>query len=149
MASHLTQSRSSIMLFSLFACRWSEFRLHDVPGIKTIYWLVGAGSFISVSWPIGGSTLGFLLFQWHCVKHWMSQRVVLSSPHPWIPLALRFPCYPSWLIDELGNFHADRNKHMFEPQWKWGLAGCKVYLNPPVIFTDRSKSVLFLWFLPV
>ena len=40
------------------------------------------------------------------------------------------------------------NKYMSESQlkWGWGLELRKEFLSPPVkLFTDRSKSVLFLW----
>ena len=44
--------RSTTLLSSLVACRWSGYRRYDRPSIKPTIWLVGTG-YLSVSWPIG------------------------------------------------------------------------------------------------
>ena len=112
---------------------------------------------MSVTWPTGVQLLVFfcssvpvVLFGTPGISGCRSQHVpVESSSLLHYSIYLRFICFPWWSIDELENLHADRTTVYFEPWWKLRarMGTRKTGLSPPVIFTDRSKAVLLLWFI--
>ena len=60
-----------------------------------------------------------------------------------------FICFPWWSIDELENLHTDWTNVSFEPWQKprARLGSRKTSSSPTLIFTDRSKVALLLWFI--
>ena len=135
----------------------SGIRLDDGPDIK-LFILVGLDrSFLFVAWPTGVQLLVFfcssvpvVLFGTPGISGCQSQHIpVESSSLLHHSIYLWFICFPWWSIDELENLHADWTTVCFEPWWKLRarLGSRKTGLSPPVIFTDRSRAVLLLWFI--
>ena len=159
--------RCSSASTAMFVLRTSLFNCTPVgrhqtqwwPRQKAIYfkWL-GPELFLSVVWPTGVELLVFfcssvpvVLFDTPGISRWRSQHVVSveSSSLFHHSIYLWFILFPWWSIDELENLHADRTTVCFEPWQKprARLGSRKTGLRPPVVFTDRSKAVLLLWFI--
>ena len=134
-------------------------RLNDGPDIK-LFILVGWGRSFFVCLLLGPS--GFICWFFYCssvsavlfdnpgISRCRSQHVSFESSSLFHhSIYLRFICFLWWSIDELENLHADRTTVCLEPWQKprARLSTHKTGLSHPVIFTDRSKAALLLWFI--